>query len=222
MTSPGEFRMKLPVPIFVIALAAAVAGQNSAPRESELKTFTSPDGSFQFTFPAFLIQCEKRQEGDGYVWVQKECSAYFPTCDESIGVDSKTTTIACIAYPRNKYTDTDAFEAATFSVAEVDPVTDEKSCVSPVLDQIDRKKGTARIGGVSFSSFETGEAGMNQNVGAEVYRTFHAKKCYQLTIAIAEANAQVFDPPARDFSKQDWNEVNGELSQARDSFRFLK
>lgn len=36
------------------------------------------------------------------------------------------------------------------------------------------------------------------------------------------ANAQVFDPPARELSKEDWDEVYGKLNQTRDSFRFRK
>ncbi len=39
---------------------------------------------------------------------------------------------------------------------------------------------------------------------------------------MAFANPQVFDPPARDPTKQDMNEVRHRLEQARDSFRLLK
>jgi hypothetical protein len=211
--------MKLFLAIFLVGHSAA---QNAPPRDGKLQTFTSPDGSFQFEHSDLLIHCEQRAQPGGYAWIQNECVAYFPTCDEGIGLDQKTTIIACFAYPRNKHTNTGAFEAATFSVAGVDSAADEKSCLSPPLDQLDRRVGTTSLGGIDYVAFETGEAGMNQHVSANVYRTLHGTKCYQLTIAAAGANAEVFDPPERKLTKEDWAEVHSKLNQARDTFRFLK
>ena len=207
-----------------LAIAGVVFAQKAAsPTASALKVYTSPDAAFRFTYPGLLIHCEKRPQGAGYVWVQKECAAYFPACDETLSLElSKKKATVCLAYPRNQHTNSDTFEAATFSVAQIEEARDRSSCTLPKLDQIDRKKPGAKIGGVEFSAFETGEGGMNQGVTAEIYRTFHADKCYELTIAVVTANAGAFDPPARELTKADWDEVNHRLDQARDSFHFLK
>ena len=89
-------------------------------------------------------------------------------------------------------------------------------------DEIFRRQKDVTIHGVSFAVFEFGEAGMSQGVSGDVYRTFHRGKCYQLGINLATANAQTFDPPATEFTKDDWREVQGKLKRALNSFRFLK
>jgi len=202
------------------AFAWAQGGTAKEGSQTALKTFVSPDGSFRFTYAAFLIRCELQQQAGGYVWAGDKCSAYHPVCDGETGPG--ITPIACIAYPRNKFTDTDAFEAATFSVETVNGINTAEKCVADPVEGLSERRGTLDIYGVSFTVFEFGEAGMNQAVTGHIYRTFRGGKCYQLGINAASATAEVFDPPARKLSKADWQEINGRLEQARDSFEFLK
>jgi hypothetical protein len=203
-------------------LVAACANTLWAQSDPEpLRTFTAPDAAFSFRYWDHLIRCKKIPE----VWAPDECSAYHPTCDDLADLTGKRqTSIACFAYPKNKFTDTKAFEAATFSVEVVDEHATAKSCLAgPEAEGLDvDKHGTTRIQGVSFAAFEFGEGGMNQGVDVELYRTFHNGKCYQLGINRASANATVFDPPERDLTDADEREVNGTLKQALKSFRFLK
>jgi len=186
--------------------------------QSDTKVFTDPDGAFSFRYPNRLIRCKKNPQGN-YVWDPPEnCSAYHPTCDEL--ADPGQTSIACFAYPRNKFTDTPAFEAATFSVEVVHGCTTAKSCLAGPAEA--DKGGTTRIHGVSFAVFGVGEGGMSQEVDGDVYRTFHKGKCYQLGINVETADVATFDPPARALTDADRHEVTGTLEQARKSFRFLK
>jgi hypothetical protein len=189
-----------------------------------LKTFTAPDGAFSLRYSSQLIQCQQKQQGtgDGYFWIPSEnCAAYHPVCDGETGEDY--TAIACFAYPRNKFTNTDAFEAATFSVEIIDHVANEKDCLAgPPDGSFQPSDRAVTIHGVRFTVFEFGDAGMNQSVGGKMYRTFHQGKCYQLGVNVATASAQTFDPPARELTKEDWHEVQGRLEQVRDSFQFLK
>ena len=132
------------------------------------------------------------------------------------------TSIACFAYPRNKFTNTLAFEAATFSVELIDDRATAKSCLAgPDVEDAD-EQGSTRIHGVSFAVFEFGEGGMNQAVEVHVYRTFHKGKCYQLGVNLATASVETDDPPQRELTDNDLNEINGTLERARNSFRFLK
>jgi hypothetical protein len=186
-----------------------------------LKTFTAPDGAFSFRYWDHLIRCKWVPE----VWAPGVCSGYVPTCDELADTAGKhQTSIACFAYPKNKFTDTPAFEAATFSVEVVDEHATARSCLAgPEEEGLDvDKQGTTRIQGVSFTVFEFGDGASNQSTEVYLYRTFHKGKCYQLGINRASANPIVFDPPVTDLSDADEREVNGTLKQALKSFRFLK
>ena len=208
------------VPAILLLMTCATTSWAQS-RQDSLKTFTSPDGAFAFRYSRQLIHCQHKEQGpgDGY-WIPAEnCVAYHPVCDGVVGQDN--TAIACFAYPRNRFTDTSAFEAATFSVEIVNRLVTEKDCLSGPADQMFLRRPPVEIHGVSFVVFKFGEAGMNQSVGGELYRTFHREKCYQMGINVAMANAQTFDPPARDLTKADRREVNRQLERARDSFRFL-
>ncbi len=86
------------------------------------KTFTAPDGAFTFRYSSELTDCSSKPDEI----LPKNCMAYFPVCG---GETYDLELIACLAYPRNKYTETSAFEAATFSVGAVKAKT-EKACLS--------------------------------------------------------------------------------------------
>ncbi len=208
----------------LLALSGGLWAQETHTIRSQiaLRTFTSPDGAFQFQYPELLTPCEQRkqQSGDGYYWVQDSCGGYGGVCDD--GADSNHDTLVCFAYPRNRYTNTPAFQAAASAVGVIG-VHEEKKClaVSPNWN-VDRIAKPAMIGSVLFNVYSTSSAGMSQGIDATIYRAFHAGKCYQLSIAMAQANAKAFDPPVRELSKQDTKEVMRSLEQARDSFRFLK
>jgi hypothetical protein len=183
-----------------------------------LKTFTAPDGAFNVRYWDQLVRCKPNGEPANI------CSAYHAVCDGLLVGEQYGVAVACFAYPRNKFTNTPAFEAATFSVEVLDAHATAKICLAgPEEEGLDvDKHGTTRIHGVSFAAFEFGEGGMNQGVDVELYRTFHNGKCYQLGINRAGADPTVFDPPVRDLSDADEREVNGTLKQALKSFQFLK
>jgi hypothetical protein len=207
--------------LLLVALAAGMRAQSPQPAHA-LKTFTSPDGVFQFNYSDTLIVCQQqKQEWGGYAWVPSaNCVAYHAVCDGL--TPEKYEGLACLAYPRNQHTDAPAFEAATFSVEILEKVATAKTCTAkPDVDTF-TSQPPIDIHGISFVALKYEEAGMNQSVSGNVYRTFHSGKCYQLGINRATANAQVFDPPAREMTKRDWADVNRVLQRARDSFRFLK
>jgi hypothetical protein len=188
-----------------------------------LHTFTSPDGAFQFSYSGLLVHCMERGGQAGAWEPSSSCAAYFPVCDEPGNQGSRT--IACFAYPRNKFIDAPTFEAATFSVAETREATTEKDCidVSPEAVEPGGKGVTETINGVTFDVFETSEAGMSQGVHEWAYISFHGHKCYQLSIRMATASSGAFEPDSiNEFTKEDDNEVQGRLQQVLHSFRFLK
>ncbi len=206
--------------LFLLLLLTTYATTSWAQSSQEsLKTFTAPDGAFSLRYSSQLIVCQQKPAGSGSWSPAENCAAYHPVCDGEASEDS--TAIACFAYPRNQFTNTGAFEAATFSVEILNANVTAKACLAGPADQIFQRRPPLKINGVTFSAFEFGEGGMNQSVGGTLYRTFHRGKCYQLGINVAMASAGVFDPPERELSKSDLHEVNGELERVRDSFRFL-
>ncbi len=201
--------------VFIVVSALSPLAQKG---KDSLQTFTAPDGTFSFRYSRELIDCQpKGQEAQG---PPKNCAAYFPVCG---GETYDLTRIACFAYPRNKWSETGAFEAATFSVGVVGKIATEKDCLAVPSDHDFHAKGAATSKyGVSFSVFEAGEGAMNQSGSWRVYRAFHGGKCYQLDFDSAMANPQVFDPPANQLSSEGWNDINRKLEEPRMSFRFLK
>ena len=201
----------------LILLGLCLLPSSISRAQSVTRTFTAPDGSFSFRYWNQLVQCKPPQEGN--VWEPADvCAAYIPVCDGLLDGHG----IACFAYPRNKFTNTPAFEAATFSVETLDSRKTEKTCVvgEPVAG--DEKTGTIAINGVGFTFSDFGDGGMNQGTTGRAYRTFHGGKCYQLGTNFATSNAEVYDPPIRSLTERDINEVNSKLEQALKSFRFLK
>jgi hypothetical protein len=191
--------------------------------QSETKKFTAPDRSLSFNYWEDLIDCEHKKQrvgGRGYYW-PNECGAYHPVCD-SLTDEEHQTSIACFAYPRNEFTNTKAFEAATFSVETLGSRTSERKCLAEDPGNGEEITGTTTINGISFTKFEFGDAGSSQYTSVVAYRTFHKGKCYQLGVDFAIAAAWAFDPPERELSDKDKREINGRLNQALKSFRFLK
>lgn len=102
----------------------------------------------------------------------------------------------------------------------VSAIQQNKSSLQKAANRVCQQ--TVNINRVVFNVFEVGDAGMNQGVDGNVYRTFHGNKCYQLSIRMASANSGAFDGDVSEFTKEDAEEVRGRLEQVRDSFRFLK
>ena len=192
-----------------LALAISAFAQNIPPTPG-LITFTSPDGSFRFSYPDILIRCELQQSGDAYSWAQPECSSYHPVCNAAPSPDGP---VVCLAYPRNEHTRSDTFEAAVFSVGEGNESEKECSGEQKIKDIV--------IRGVKFKGFASGDGGMSESRSSRAYVAFHNGKCYGLAITVAMADPQAFDPPAKELPKSDWTAINRALEQARDSFQFL-
>jgi hypothetical protein len=187
--------------LLIVSVASAMWAQVSS---DSRKKFVAPDGSFSLSYSNHLIRCQQKKQGDGegHNWTPAEnCAAYFPVCDA--GVVEDYAPIACFAYPRDKYTNTSSFEAATFSVEIIDHIATEKDGVSAPPDEVfQRRDAEVILHAIKFAVFEFGEAGKSQAV-SDVYRAFHGRRCYQLGLNVATANAQTFDPPAKEFAKQD-------------------
>ncbi len=185
--------------------------------QTTLQTFTSQHGVFQFKYSHVLVRC-KPERGS---WVPEDACM----SQERGGVcsASSASTIACFAYPKDKFKDKPTFTAAAFFVAEVKEGTSEKVCLEGSRYWNVERVESARINGVTFKIFEISDNWLGGGQRGPVYRAFHNKKCYELGIQMANSSPGGYDPGTiKETTKQDWDEVQGRLKQALNSFRFLK
>jgi hypothetical protein len=193
------------------------------PAQTPLRTFTSPDGIFQFKYSDVLVDCTpvgKQKNGAG-LSVPESCMTQGAICD---GPGSEGSTMACFAYPNEKFKDKPYFVAATFFVSEIQSAKIEKVCLkgSPNWLVLNSKAGTSTINHVTFKTFEIGDNWMSGGQSGPAYRTFHNGKCYELGIQTFISRGEYDPGTIKQFTKKDWSEVEGRLRQALRSFVFLK
>jgi hypothetical protein len=213
--------MKALIAIALFVLAGAVRAQEAGSKHPDSPkavqhTFASPDGNFQITYPDVLIRCERVREKNGasysYFWKGPGCSAYIPPCSNA---DADDQPLLCLAYPPNKFASNPTFGAAVFTVGESNE--NEKECLS-----YDRPLKPMIIRGVTFTAGEDWDAALSHWRHSKGYGAYHNGKCYGFGITIVGTSGAIFDPPVKELTKDELDEVNRPLEQVRDSFEFLK
>ena len=156
--------------------ALYVCAQSAPP----LETFTSADGTFQFSYPQnydLLI-------GDRILKGTQGRHPGIPVCDFA-------SALVCVIYPVETEEDT-RFEAAAFSVATIAGVTAEDECLNdgerpghsedrPHLTPVSVNEGVFRH--TTISKKVPGHV-----QAADSYRTFRKRTCYELHIAVSLAD----------------------------------
>jgi hypothetical protein len=130
------------------------------------------------------------------------------------------TALACIAYP--KLADKPEFNAASFLVAEVPPTT-SRACLAGSKNWLTRSSQTVTINSTHFKQFFASDAWTSHRQYGEIYRVFHAWKCYELAIQEVTTAHGAYNPGTiQEFTKEDSDEVLARLREALTSFTFLK
>ncbi len=207
--------MKPIVALCLCALAISLFAQ------AKLQTFTSPDGDFQFKFSPALIHCTQRPFRNGEVgWIEDSCLSQGDLCDDDA---TKGTTIACFAYPQDKFKDKPQFTAAVFFVGLVLAATTQNSCLESSQYWLVHDSRATKINGISARLFHTNDAWMSGGESGEIFRLFHGNKCYELGIQDVEASTGGLDEGTfQEYTAQDVAEVHATLKKSLDSFKFLK
>jgi hypothetical protein len=190
--------------------------------------FTSTDGTFQFSYSVDFQVCTAGK--------MEPCRnrSYVPPCE----VDA----IVCAVYPDGQFEGTN-FGAAAFQVREINSKRYTNSerytmtpnlCVTPFPEengpgdfypwpefQISAQHPQENIGGVVFVHGISGDAGMNHYHSVDLYRAFHEKRCYELSLSESWATG-VSDPPMKTLTHAQQKDVDESLSQILHSFGFIK
>jgi hypothetical protein len=189
----------LTIAIALLAATAAFAGQ---------ATYTSPDGVFQFTYPDSFRLYAGDQIGDGS----------SPACSPPPVVNGE----ACVRYQNDKYKRT-TFNDAAFLVNTVPEASNEADCLSFKDWQAEERVKTsyATINGVQFSKASMVGVMRAYSNQEHLYRAFHGKQCYELSITIGYA-LYSDDDKLKTFTADDAKKVRAALEPVLQSFRFLK
>lgn len=181
--------------------------------QAKLQTFSSPDGVFQFTHSNILIRCMTEK---GFWAPVKSCSGL---CDDI----ASSGTVVCFAYPRDRFTTKPNFGGAAFFVAEINQATDEKACLAGDTNWLVHGTENTNINGVDFKVFHVSDAWLSGSQGGDIYRTFHEKKCYEVSVQQVWVSTGGLDAGTfEEFTKKDQHMVRLRLKEALDSFQFLK
>jgi len=182
------------------------------------KTFTSPEALFRLHYSDFLVNCMSRTGGSSY---PDSCQSQGAVCSAP---GSDGITMACFAFPRERFRDNDQFVAATVFVAEIKSARNQKTCLKGSQNWFVISSGpkTTTINHVAFREFEVGDNWAGGGQSGPVYRTFHNGLCYEL--GIQEVISRAAYDPERDkpLTPEDRAEVQKPLAQVLNSFVFLK
>lgn len=207
----------------VLILSVTLWAQSPADRSlvssgHDLKTFTGADGTFRIAYPKFLVRCARVKRKNGlkysYFWDGPGCSAYIPPCSDDANAGDQP--LLCLAYPPGKLANNPTFNAAVLTVGETKQ--SEQQCLSGP----DHPSKSVVIRGVQFAENEEADAASNHSRKVKTYTSFRDGTCYVLAITIVSTSAAAFDPPVKELTQRDWEEIESPLRQARDSFEFLK
>jgi hypothetical protein len=150
--------MKLLIALCVCGLSVALPAQTS------LRAFNSPDGVFQFAYSDMLVDCTKKvpskptSSGLPRVFVGTPPALSIPDSCQSMedvcsDLGGQVSTLACFAYPKDKFRDKPVFAAAAFFVGKIEEATTESACLQGSQNWNPDERETAKltkINGVAF------------------------------------------------------------------------
>jgi hypothetical protein len=209
--------------VMLVPTAALLAPQTSPQLRPPVHqmTFTSTDGAFQFSYPSNFQVCTAGK-------IESCVHAYISACEQDA--------IVCAVYPAKQFKGTN-FGAAAFQVREIHT---EREMMTPDVCATPYSKGTSAgvsevpeflisaqhpteaIGGVLFVHGITGGAALSNSSSVDLYRAFHQKKCFELSLSESETEPHVSDPPLKTLTHVQQKDLDESLTRVLHSFRFLK
>jgi hypothetical protein len=178
------------------------------------RTYVSPDGTFQFSYPTWLVLHADAEKFGGYL------------CHDSV---------VCLEYPRELYEGYD-FGHAEFwvnthpvQVRDVrrggEPITNEADCLTFRTNT--EPVSTTVINGVKFATWSRGGAAGGTSSEFQFFRTFHKGKCYELGTDVSISydgwgKEEYESGKIKHFTAAEQKKVRGVLDAIVRTFRFLK
>src|SRR5271156_2096076 len=180
------------VALFAASLPAPVFGQTA----QKTSTFTSSDGAFRFVYPADFQVCTRAK-------VEPCNQSFIPVCEPD--------SFVCVVYPAKQFEGTN-FGAASFQVKEIlreQEMMTADICVTPYPQKdgdrvsnwpgflISAEHPVELIGGVEFLHGVRGGVATSHSLSIDLYRAFHKRRCFELSVSRTETDPSVSDPPMK-------------------------
>jgi hypothetical protein len=197
---------------------------NAVAAAPDLKTYTSPDGKFQFEYTA-LIMCVRdgpNASNAGYPWEPSDCWDWAEGCGHE---SSPTKTTVCLAFPATDLKHPRMVTGGTVSVSKVTDRARAGTCLD-LSEYLFEGLATdqVHVGDVSFIHVERGYAGGGHGDSHSIYRNFHNGACYQIEMTVDTVNGDfdvTFDEAMAIFAGDDAM-IRNRMRQVVETFRFLK
>jgi hypothetical protein len=205
--------------LFVTA-SVVLASRANCQRPSSLTTpFVGEDSSFEFSYPTGSRVRTAGKIGD--------CTdSFIPACDRDA--------IVCVVYPTKAFSGTN-LDAAAFQVREIHTNREMMTpdvCVTPFPPvtsagvsewpefMISAEHPAEMIGGVLFVHGGYSDGATSHMLTVDVYRAFHGKRCFELSLSESTTAADVTDPPTKSLTEQQQKDLDQGLAKILHSFRF--
>jgi hypothetical protein len=105
--------------------------------------------------------------------------------------DSRGTPVLSLTMPgSNRITDAEIRIGASRDAGEA------RDCTTPPSAVVASSVATERINGITFTTFEAGDAAMSHHLRVHAYRTLRDGTCYAIDLLVFGVNPRVYDPPA--------------------------
>jgi hypothetical protein len=216
-----------------LVCALTTVGYAQVLNQAPLKTFTSSDGLFRFSYPVILIDCSRQPNAvDSETSATSKASPDRPSesstrtiCSSQIcdGPGSEGTSLACFAYPKEGFEEKPSFVSATFYVSQIESAKTEKLCMDGSPDWfVIKANGVTTMNHIVYQAFVIGDNWTSHGQAGPAYRTFHDGRCYELGFQTVMSRAEYDPGTVKEFTKQDQSEVESRLRTPLNSFVFLK
>lgn len=212
----SSFGLLLSLVVLAFFGGAAVSAANA--QQPSLRTYTSPDGVFQFSYSNRLVPCHPYQDQSNIWQPPQWCNAYVPLC--SSGGRNPTGVLTCFGFRSGPAEKNTTLEGAVFNVVDLGESENEASCL--VRSKLQVPVGSWKlktINGIRYHFMISDGAASNQGGDDFVYRTVHGGRCYELNTMIVGLNGMITDPPTKDY---DPAPVERAVSIPLHTFKFLK
>jgi hypothetical protein len=201
--------------LLAVLLHVPVFGQTAQKKS----TFTNSEGAFQFVYPTDFQVCQRGKTDP--------CNqAFIPVCEPDA--------FGCVVYPAEGLKDT-SFGSASFQVREI--LADHEMmtadvCVTPYPrkdgDTVSRwpeflisaQHPVEMIGGVQFIHGVNGGVATGHWSGIDLYRAFHKKRCFELSVSETGTNPNLSDPSPKTLTPARGKRLDQAMSLILHSFRF--
>src|SRR5579862_1409111 len=115
------------LPLFVILALSSTPSQSQDQSVTTAKTYTSPDGIFQFSYSADLVLCHPDPSQPDLWQPGKACNGSVPTCSD--GGRNQTGVLACMGFKPGPAEKDTTYGGAAFSVADLGTMKNLDSCL---------------------------------------------------------------------------------------------